>query len=122
MKSKNPRRPLRAGTIELDLKHRRVSVRGESVDLTPKEFGLLRLLVERRGEVVSRDFLLQRVWGRAKPLQRQCRTIDVYILRLRRKLGGKGIRILTVRTVGYRLDISSQWIKHGSQMFSSGCC
>lgn len=120
MKTKSPPKLLGAGAIEVDLKRQRVSVRGNPVELTPKEFGLLRVLVERRGEVVPRDFLLQKVWGHRRPLQRQGRTIDVYILRLRRKLGAEGSKILTVRSVGYRLDISSQWIKHGSRMFSSG--
>ena len=104
---------LRAGAVEIDPSTHRVSVSGRLVELTAKEFGLLKALMEGKGEVVSRGVLLQKVWGFKRPNQSHPRTIDVYIVRLRRKLGPEAPRILTVRNVGYRLDISLQWIRFG---------
>ena len=101
-----PARMIRAGTIELDLDRYRVSVGGEEVRFTSKEFELLRVLIEAGGRVLRREFLLEQVWGHGRSAGVDSRTIDVHIAHLREKLGHDGAGILTVRNVGYRLDMS----------------
>jgi len=96
--------PLRLGALVIDLGTHTASVGGESLALTPKEFDLLRALVEARGRVLSREFLLDRVWGYSRASEIESRTVDVHVRRLRVKLGPEGRRILTVKSVGYRLD------------------
>jgi phosphate regulon transcriptional regulator PhoB len=99
--------PLRVGALVMDLGTHTVSVGGEVLALTPKEFDLLRALVEARGRVLSREFLLDRVWGYSRASEIESRTVDVHIRRLRVKLGPEGRRILTVKSVGYRLDTAA---------------
>lgn len=77
------------------------SVNGEEVALTYKEFMLLCLLAENLGIVMSREILLDRVWGLGA--ERENRTLDVHIRTLRSKLGSAGRLIQTVRGIGYRL-------------------
>ena len=92
---------LRAGELELDEARHLVTVCGESVSLTAKEFSLLRLLLQNRGRVLTRQVLMDRVWGlEAEP---ENRTLDVHIRTLRAKLGSQGGLIETVRGVGYKL-------------------
>jgi DNA-binding response OmpR family regulator len=76
-----------------------------AIELTPKEFDLLRALAEARGRVLSREFLLDRVWGYASAREIESRTVDVHVRRLRIKLGDEGQRITTVKGVGYRLEV-----------------
>ena len=80
-----------------------MTARGAPITLTPKEFDLLRALLEAKGRVLSREFLLDHVWGYARADEIESRTVDVHVRRLRAKLGGEGGRILTVKGVGYRL-------------------
>jgi phosphate regulon transcriptional regulator PhoB len=96
--------PLAVGGIVLDSATHQVSVGGRPLALTPKEFDLLRALLEARGRVLSREHLLDRVWGYARADEIESRTVDVHVRRLRAKLGAEGERILTVKNVGYRLD------------------
>ena len=96
--------PLTVGGIALDGATHQASAGGQALTLTPKEFDLLRALLEARGRVLSREFLLDRVWGYARAGEIESRTVDVHVRRLRAKLGGEGERILTVKNVGYRLD------------------
>ena len=96
--------PLAVGGITLDGATHRATVAGRPLALTPKEFDLLRALLEARGRVLSREFLLDRVWGYARAGEIESRTVDVHVRRLRAKLGPEGERILTVKNVGYRLD------------------
>ena len=77
-----------------------VSVQGESVRLTRREFELLKYLVENRNRVLSRDRLLERVWGYDRLVE--TRSVDVHVGRLRGKLGGAGRQIETVVGLGYR--------------------
>ena len=78
-----------------------VQVNGENVTLTHKEFELLCLLLENRGIVLTRDTLMDRVWG--FEFERENRTLDVHIRTLRVKLGDAGSYIETVRGVGYKI-------------------
>ena len=96
--------PKAFGALTLDPDAHRVTVGGKPVTLTPKEFDLLRALVEAHGRVLSREFLLDRVWGYARAGEIESRTVDVHVRRLRVKLGAEGRRILTVKSVGYRFD------------------
>jgi phosphate regulon transcriptional regulator PhoB len=99
-----PSAPLTVGGIALDDATHRATVDGQPLALTPKEFDLLRALLEARGRVLSREFLLDRVWGYARAGEIESRTVDVHVRRLRAKLGREGDRILTVKNVGYRLE------------------
>ena len=96
--------PSRIGELELDEGRHRAAVGGRSVDLTAKEFGLLAALVRAQGRVLSRDRLLEEVWGYASAAEIESRTVDVHIRRLREKLGPEARRIVTVKAVGYRFD------------------
>jgi DNA-binding response OmpR family regulator len=77
-----------------------VAVAGASVRLTRREFELLRYLVQNKNRVVSRDRLLERVWGYDRLVE--TRSVDVHVGRLRSKLGGAGRQIETVVGLGYR--------------------
>ena len=70
--------------------------------MTLKEFELLCLLLENRGIVLSRDKILDKVWG--DTMGRESRTVDVHIRTLRQKLGPCGERIETVRGIGYKFQ------------------
>ena len=96
----SPRDPiLTLGDIVVDLQGREVSVGGEPVELTAKEFDLLTCLLENPGIVLSRETLLDRAWGTTYP--GGTRTVDVHVGQLRRKLGRPGL-IRTVRGAGYK--------------------
>jgi DNA-binding response OmpR family regulator len=69
--------------------------------LTPKEFDLLHLLARQPGRVYSREYLLQRIWG--LDYGGLDRTVDAHVVRLRKKLGPFGERVVTVWGVGYKL-------------------
>jgi phosphate regulon transcriptional regulator PhoB len=97
-------RPLAAGTVSLDTSRHVVTVGGRPVELTPKEFDLLHALLEAGGRVLSREHLLNRVWGYARADEIESRTVDVHIRRLRSKLGPEERRIATIKGVGYRLE------------------
>jgi two-component system, OmpR family, phosphate regulon response regulator PhoB len=77
-----------------------VAVDGQSIRLTRREFELLRCLVENKNRVLSRDRLLERVWGYDHPIE--TRSVDVHVGRLRSKLGAAGRQIETVVGLGYR--------------------
>ena len=93
---------LRHGCITLDEARRTVAVDGESVLLTRKEFDLLTMLMRNHGLVLTREKLLDAVWGIDFP--GDTRTVDVHVGTLRQKLGKSGASIQTVRGVGYRLE------------------
>ena len=90
----------RHGRLAIDFDTVSVKVAGASVRLTKREFELLRFLVENRNRVLSRDRLLERVWGLDR--QVETRSVDVHVGRLRGKLGSVGRQIETVIGMGYR--------------------
>lgn len=90
--------PIKRGQLELDIQSHEVSVNGELLELTPKEFDLLKLLLLNEGKVLTRDLLLQKIWG--YEYAGDTRTVDVHIRRLRQKIGEDFI--ITVRGVGYK--------------------
>ena len=93
---------LRLGQLEMDPDAHTVRAEGQRVELTLKEFELLRLFLKHPGRVYSRDQLLEKVWG--GDYLGETRTVDVHIGTLRTKLGDCGNYIRTVRGVGYRME------------------
>ena len=87
--------------IRIDVKKHEVTVEGKPVILTLKEFELLEHLMRNRNIVLTRDQLLEDIWG--YDFDGETRTVDVHIRTLRQKLGEKGAIIETVRGVGYRI-------------------
>ena len=93
---------LSCGGVRMDCVRRMVTVQGEPVELTYKEFELLRLLLKNGGIVISRDVIMERVWDVS--FEGESRTIDVHVRSLRQKLGACGAIIKTIRNVGYMAD------------------
>jgi phosphate regulon transcriptional regulator PhoB len=96
--------PLVIGRLAIDAAAHQVTVDGVTVSLTRREFDLLRALAEARGRVLSREYLLDHVWGYTAAGEIESRTVDVHVRRLRQKLGPEGQRIGTVTGVGYRFE------------------
>ncbi len=95
--------PIRLGDVEIDPHGHEVQIRGRAVQLPLKEFDLLWVLISNAGRVVSRDDLIDRVWG--EDYVRDTKTLDAHIRRLRRKLEvepSNPAHIVTVRGVGYK--------------------
>lgn len=90
-----------SGGLSIDADRHRVSVNGQTIELTLTEFGILNYLARRPGFVRTRDQIIAAVHGDDAVLS--SRTIDVHVTSLRRKLGGIGKMVQTVRGVGYRL-------------------
>ena len=89
------------GAIEMDVKKHEILVNGEPVQLTLKEFELLRRLLEHPNIVLTRSQLLEEIWG--YDFDGETRTVDVHIRTLRQKLEESGALIETIRGVGYRI-------------------
>ena len=100
---KNVAKVLRVGKLLLNTGEHTVFVDGERVQLTLKEYEILRSFMENLGLVFTRDQLLESVWGSG--YIGETRTVDVHIGTLRTKLGSCGDYIETVRGVGYRMDV-----------------
>jgi two-component system response regulator ArlR len=92
---------LSAGDLRLDAASRQVSVRGTAVDLTKREFDLLQFLLENKGIVLSRETILERVWG--FDFEGETNSVDVYVRFLRSKIDEVfGMKLIsTIRGVGY---------------------
>ncbi|MCK8826519.1 response regulator transcription factor [Natroniella acetigena] len=90
------------GEIKFDLEKYQVKIKGQELNLTPKEFAVLSILIEHPGQVFSRSYLLAEIWG--YDYHGDTRTIDVHIRRLRKKIAqySEEEYILTVRGVGYK--------------------
>lgn len=96
---------VRIGTVQLDVGRRSCHVDERLVSLTAKEFDLLLELMKARGRVLTRNFLMDHVWGYDS--DSDSRTLDTHVRRLRDKLGAEGRRLETIRGVGYRLETPS---------------
>lgn len=96
---------LRVGELEVDVERYETRVKGKAVTLTSKEFEFLKCLLQAGGRAMSRDALLEKIWGYDRSMEIDTRTIDQHIARLREKLGPEAGRIVTVKNVGYRLKI-----------------
>jgi DNA-binding response OmpR family regulator len=97
-----PDEPMRVqvGAVDIDVDARRVTADGRDVALTPNEFGILFSLARRAGQIVSRQQILDEVWGDAYATS--SRSFDVHLGQVRQKL--PELTITTVRGVGYRLE------------------
>jgi len=90
--------------IVIDRGRHAVSVDGERIDLSPKEFELLAYLADNEGMALSRDQILNAVWN--YDYFGDARTVDTHIKKLRAKLGAKGEYIQTIRSFGYRFEVA----------------
>ena len=93
---------LQLGNITLDHERHIVQVDGNVVELTFKEYELLRLLMTNPSVVLSREVIMRHVWG--TEFEGESRTVDMHIKTLRQQLGDTGSRIRTVRNVGYVIE------------------
>lgn len=93
---------LKVGAIIVDNDRRIVTIDGEEKNVTYKEYGLLKYLMINKGIVLSRDKIMEAVWG--FDFQGESRTVDMHIKTLRQKIGNERIRIKTVRNVGYKIE------------------
>ena len=91
------------GGIVMEVGKRRVTLQGEVVALSPREFDVLRIFMQEPGRVFSRDEICERIWNREH--EYDTRTVEIFIMRLRKKLcaGGEEPLIETVRGVGYKM-------------------
>ena len=96
---------LRAGPLAIDLTGHQVTLGDRELNLTPTEFRLLRVLVERRGRTQSRQQLLESAWEVGPGVSIHTRTVDMHIRRLRTKLGEVGDWVETVRGFGYQFRL-----------------
>ena len=97
--------PIAVGDVTLDRERHEVTVRGRAITMPMKEFDLLALLMENAGRVLSRDTVIDRVWG--AEFRGDSKTLDVHIKRLRSKIEhepGNPSRIVTIRGLGYRYE------------------
>lgn len=92
---------LRFERLSLDVEQHAVRVDTEQIPLTPREFDVLALLMERAGRVLSRRQILEAVWGTSSG--KTLRVVDTHVKWIRRKLGAAGVYVETLRGVGYRL-------------------
>ena len=95
---------LKIGDIAIDFSRIAVTVKDKSVELTAKEFELLKALIKAKGRVLSRDHLLDTIWGFDQASEIQTRTVDVHIRTLRKKLKIAAKYIGTVKNYGYRFE------------------
>ena len=94
---------LSAHGIIMDVENHEVRVFGEDVELTKKEFAILRLFLQNPGKVFSRENLMHEVWG--EEFVGESRTVDMHIKTLRQKLGDAAASIKTVVGIGYRMEV-----------------
>lgn len=101
----NEKEVLKYGPFEVNTQQRTITLHGEPLSLTDKDFDLTLFLFQNQGRLLTRDVLLERVWGMAKDIN--TRTVDTHMSRLRRRLGlnpENGFRIKTIYQRGYRLE------------------
>ena len=102
---KTSRRVLEMGGLTMDLGSREVSVNGQPVSLTKKEFELLEYLPRNPQIVLSRDNILNEIWD--FDYDGDTRIVDVHIFKLRNKLQGSGVKSASLRGVGYKLEVQA---------------
>ena len=93
-----------SGELKIDRTSRKAYIKHKEVPLSAKEFDLLWFLMYRRNRVLTRDFLLQHVWGYERGLDLSTKVIDVTLSHLRDKIGPSANKIVAVRSFGYRFD------------------
>lgn len=96
---------VRAGDLEVDMERYVTTVKKTPISLSSKEFEFLKCLIAAKGRVLTREQLLEQVWGYDNSFEIDTRTVDQHIARLREKLGAEAERVITVKNVGYRLKL-----------------
>ncbi|MFN8611132.1 MAG: response regulator transcription factor [Vulcanimicrobiota bacterium] len=99
-----PAEMFRLGPLRVDWACHRAFLDEEPLELTSKEFNLLKALAEARGRVLSREQLLDLAWDYEQASNINTRTVDLHVSQLRRKLGPLSRKLVTVKNAGYRLD------------------
>ena len=94
----------KVGTLEVDTEKHEVRIKDKVMELTSKEYDLLLALLAAKGRVLSREALLEKVWGYDRSLHIETRTVDMHVGQLRKKLKHEAERLVTIKNVGYRLD------------------
>ncbi len=94
----------RYGDLAVDFERYTVTTKTKPIALSSREFEFLKILIEAKGKALTREQLLEKVWGTDPAMEIDTRTIDQHIARLRDKLGPEARRIVTVKNVGYRFD------------------
>jgi two-component system, OmpR family, alkaline phosphatase synthesis response regulator PhoP len=89
------------GKLTVDFSKIRATIKGRPAELTAKEFELLKALIKANGRVLSREHLLNTIWGFDRAVEIETRTVDVHIGSLRKKLRSEGKRVVTVKNYGY---------------------
>jgi len=97
-----------SGDLRIDFAKISASVKDKPVELTAKEFELLKTLLKAKGRVLSRDYLLDSIWGYDHAMEIQTRTVDVHVRTLRKKLKSAAKMIVTVKNYGYRFEIEEE--------------
>jgi len=93
-----------SGDLRINFAEISVSLKDKPIELTAKEFELLKTLLKAKGRVLSRDYLLDSIWGYDHAMEIQTRTVDVHIRTLRKKLKSAAKMIVTVKNYGYRFQ------------------
>ena len=104
LKEKPANKILKFGQLEMDTAKHQVTLKKKPVELTSKEYELLKTLMGADGRVLTREALLNHVWGYDQSINIETRTVDMHIGSLRKKIGDEAERIVTVKNVGYRFD------------------
>lgn len=99
-----PKEIVKFGDLVIDFSQISVSVGNKPVELASKEFELLKTMIKAKGRVLSRDYLLDTIWGFDHAMDIQTRTVDVHIRTLRKKLKSAAKHIITVKNYGYRFQ------------------
>ncbi len=106
-KSSSKENFLCVGNLQIDDEKHKVLLKQKEITLTSKEYDLLLCLMQAGGRVLSREFLLENVWGYEQSVNIETRTVDMHVGQLRKKLKSESDRIITVKNVGYRFDTES---------------
>lgn len=97
---------IQIGKLEVDLERYEVKIAGKPVELSSKEFSFLKILLAAKGKVLTRDQLLESVWGYDQASEIDTRTVDQHVARLRVKLGSEAPRLATVKNIGYKFKLN----------------
>lgn len=95
---------LEHGPFKFDFDSRKLTIKGKLTALAAREFDLLAMLASQKGRVLSREFLLETLWGYAPGQSPETKVVDVTVSQVREKLGAAAEKLVTVRGFGYRLD------------------
>ena len=96
---------IRTGALEVDLGKYEARLKGKPAALSFKEFEFLKCLLEAQGQVLTREQLLEKVWGYERSMEVDTRTVAQHVARIRDKLSSEAFRIVTVKNVGYRFKM-----------------